>query len=187
VFARGGQVWMIPESVGARAVLLYRAERFPDRWVRHATLIPDRELSDATLLDHDGRLWLFATDRDGLGSTSDTLVVYSAERLEGPWQPHPMNPIRIDRRGARPGGAFVRAGDRLLLPVQDGTLGYGGGLGFSELLQLDAETVRLGPPVPLDPAGDWPHRQVHTYNRAGGIEVIDGLMPMRRHQASSAS
>lgn len=187
VFARDGEIWMIPESVGARSVLLYRAQRFPDRWVREAPLIPDRELSDATLLDHGGRLWLFATDRDGEGSTSDTLVVYWAERLTGPWTPHRQNPIRIDRRSARPGGGFVRAGEGLVLPVQDGTLGYGGGLGFSRLHRLDEECVDLGDPQPLDPAGDWPHPQVHTYNRHGSIEVIDGIVPMPRRQTSRAS
>jgi hypothetical protein len=91
-----------------------------------------------------------------------------------------MNPILIDRRMARPGGAFVRIGDRVILPVQDGTLGYGGGLGLLELLELTPETVRLSPPRPISDEGDWPYPQVHTLNRCGRLEVIDGIAAVRK-------
>ncbi len=70
VFAHGGQIWMIPESSAARTVNLYRADPFPDRWVREATLIEDVEASDATIVRHGGRLWMFAATRDGAGSWS---------------------------------------------------------------------------------------------------------------------
>lgn len=180
VFRRDGAIWMLPESSSGANLVLYRAERFPDRWVRHAVLFGNRQLSDATLLEHEGRLWLFATDRDGFGSTSDMLVVFSAERMGGPWVPHRANPIVIDRRAARPGGAFIRQGGKILLPVQDGTLGYGGGLGLSELLHLDQDTVQLSPPVSISATGDWPYPKIHTLNRVGRLEVIDGIAPARR-------
>lgn len=173
VFELGGEVWMIPESSTAREVVLYRAERFPDRWVRHATLIAGREISDATLLERDGRFWLFGTERHSEGNASDTMVVFGTDRLEGPWRPHPMNPVLIDRTAARPGGAFVRQGERLFLPVQDGTRAYGGGLGLAELLELDASTVRFAPPRPVTPGSAWDCGGIHTLNCAGGIEVID--------------
>jgi hypothetical protein len=178
VFARDGEIWMLPQGNDG-TLTLYRAVRFPERWERVATLI-EREISDATILEQDGRLWLFATDRDGAGSTSDTLVVYSAETLLGPWTPHPLNPIAIDRRRARPGGRFIHAGGRVLLPIQDGTLGYGGGLGLAELRRLDAATVALGEPRPVATSGDFPYPQIHTLNRAGRLEVIDGIAPVRR-------
>ena len=103
VFSHGGEIWMLPEGGSGGNLVLYRAESFPDRWVRHSILVRDRELFDATLLEHGDRLWLFASERDGYGSASDTLVVYHAPCLEGPWVPHPNNPIRIDRTAARPG------------------------------------------------------------------------------------
>jgi hypothetical protein len=173
VFELDGEVWMIPETSAARQVVLYRAERFPDRWVRHATLIADREISDATLLERDGRFWLFGTERQSQGNHSDTMVVYSADRLDGPWLPHPMNPVLIDRSAARPGGAFLQQGERLFLPVQDGTRAYGGGLGLAELVELNQQVVRFGAPRPVRPGKAWSRLGIHTLNRAGGIEVID--------------
>lgn len=199
VFAEGGEIWMIPESSAAREVVLYRAEHFPDRWVRHAVLIADAEISDATLLVRDGRYWLFGTLRDGHGSTSDTLVVYHAPALTGPWIAHVANPVRIDRTAARPAGAFFERDGRTWLPVQDGTRGYGSGIGLIELLELDLTTVRVGPrqrlsspDAPLPPA-------VHTFNRHADLEVIDwkiaepryrgawAITPIARPQRSNAS
>jgi hypothetical protein len=180
VFERDGAIWMLPEASASDRLTLYRAEHFPDRWVREAVLVDGMAISDATLIEEGGRLWLFATDRDGHGSTSDTLVVFHAPSLKGPWTPHRRNPILIDRRRARPGGSFQRLGGRILLPVQDGTRGYGGGLGISELLRLDEDGVRLSDPVPVGPKGDWPYPQIHTLNRAGRLEVIDGIAAVRK-------
>jgi hypothetical protein len=180
VFVRDGVVWMLPEASASGKLTLYRATDFPGGWVAEAVLL-EGEISDATLLERDGWLWLFATLRDGYGSTSDTLVVYRAPALKGPWLPHRKNPILIDRRRARPGGAFIACGDgRILLPIQDGTLGYGGGLGLSELVALDEETVRLSEPGPILTDGDWPFPRIHTLNRCGALEVIDGIAAVRR-------
>ena len=180
VFERDGSIWMLPEASASRKLTLYRSIEFPDRWAPETVLL-EGEVSDATLLDHGGRLWLFATNRDGYGSTSDTLAVFHAPSLFGSWTPHPLNPILIDRRMARPGGAFIRdVNDRIFLPVQDGTLGYGGGLGLSELLELNDQTVRLSAPRPIAAHGDWPYPKIHTLNRSGRLEVIDGIAAVRK-------
>jgi hypothetical protein len=179
VFAWNGEIWMLPEGSASGRLTLYRAADFPHRWVAETTLL-EGEISDATLLEHGGRWWLFATARDGFGSTSDTLAVFWAPSLTGPWTPHAKNPILIDRRMARPGGAFVQVGGKLLLPVQDGTRGYGGGLGLSELLELDLEKVELSAPRAIREEGDWSYPQIHTLNRAGRLEVIDGIAAVRK-------
>lgn len=185
VFMHDGAIWMLPEASAGGRLVLYRALDFPNRWAAEAVLL-EGEISDATVLEQNGRLWLFATHRDGYGSTSDTLVVFSALALTGPWRPHALNPIVIDRRRARPGGAFFRdATGRLFLPVQDGTLGYGGGLGLSELLSLDDDNVTLSWPLPIGTGGDWLYPRIHTLNRSGPLEVIDGIAAVRRWSGTS--
>jgi hypothetical protein len=182
VFAHDGEIWMIPETGAGNKVSLYRATRFPDAWEEHRVLVADRQIFDATLLEHDGLLWLFGTERDGAGSASDAMVVFFALALEGPWEPHPMNPVLIDKSAARPGGAFVKIGDSILLPLQDGTLRYGGGLGIAELRYLDQNRVELSKPVSLDATGAWPYPSIHTLNRHGRLETIDGLARVARYR-----
>jgi hypothetical protein len=174
VFPHAGQIWMIPESSANRSIALYRADPFPDRWVREAVLLTDIEASDATILHHGGCFWMFAATRDGAGSWSDTLSIFSAPDPLGPWKPHPANPILIDERAARPAGAFVKRDGRLWRPVQDCSAGYGTGVGLVEILRLDHSTYqqRLHSVLRADPR--WPGRRFHTLNRAGRLECIDG-------------
>lgn len=173
VFSHGGTMFMLPESGGARRLVLYRAASFPDRWEVDTVLMEDTDINDATLLLRDGRFWLFGTERRGSGSASDTLVVFSAPELRGPWAPHKLNPIAIDSSAARPGGAFIERDGRTFLPMQDGRESYGGGLGLAELLRLDDDAVVLAGPVPIRKGAAWPGRAIHTLNRAGGVEVVD--------------
>lgn len=180
VFSHSGEIWMLPEGGADANLVLYRADPFPDRWIRHSVLIADRQLFDATLLHHEERFWLFATERDGYGSASDTLVVFHAPFLEGPWIPHPSNPIAIDRAAARPGGNFVHVGDRIVLPLQDGTDGYGSGLGLSDLVKLDEETVHLTRPVPVLSSEKRPYPKIHTLNCNDHLEVCDCIAPLPR-------
>ena len=51
---------MIPETSANRTVEIYRATSFPDRWTLEDTLLEGVSASDATLVERDGRLWLFA-------------------------------------------------------------------------------------------------------------------------------
>ena len=179
VFEHRGAVWMVPESVATKTVDLYRAERFPDRWVKEATLLSGVEASDATLLEHEGRWWMFATVRAG-GAYSDALHIWSAPDLLGPWQAHRQNPVLVDIATARPGGRVVRRNGRLIRPFQDCTDGYGAALGLAEITKLDDEGFTQRVEAVLRPGPEWAGRRLHTLNRAGRLECIDGSASARR-------
>ena len=118
-----GDLWMIPESMGNRDVAIYKCIEFPNRWERSATLLSDIELSDATIVQHDGMYYLFGVPWDGVGGYSDTLAIFHSPNLFGPWRPHAGNPVLVDRASARPAGHFVRRNGQLWRPVPDCTLG----------------------------------------------------------------
>ena len=170
----GGDLWMIPESSANRDVALYRCVSFPDKWERHATLLDGLELGDATVTRHGGLYYLFGAIRDGAGGYSDTLAIYWAERLTGPWLPHAANPILIDRAQARPAGNMVEIDGKLWRPVQDCAHGYGAALALAEVTELSPTAFRQQVRHHLAPGPAWPGRKLHTLNRAGRLEVIDG-------------
>jgi len=173
VFERDGEVWMIPESSSNRTVELYRAERFPDRWVKEADLLDGVLADDATLVEHGGKLWMFASVRDWPQASSwEALGLFHADALEGPWQAHAGNPVLLDPAAARPAGAMFQHDGTLIRPAQDCRDGYGAGLAFARVDRLDeqgfAQTV-VGHVAPRTRKT----KGLHTYNRAGGVEVID--------------
>jgi hypothetical protein len=180
VFGHESQVWMVPESGAAGTIDLYRAEAFPHRWIKDATLVPGVVASDATLFEHDGRWWMFATVRDEGGAYSDALHIWSAPGLRGPWQPHRRNPVLIDIATARPAGRVVRRGDKLFRPFQDCDAGYGAALGLAEITRLDDEGFSQRVETVLRPGPLWPGSRLHTLNRAGRLECIDGSATARR-------
>jgi hypothetical protein len=169
-----GDLWMIPESSQRRDVALYKCVRFPDKWERHSTLLSGFELADATITRHNGMNYLFGAWRDGAGGYSDTLAIFYAKDLLGPWLPHAGNPVIVDRTSARPAGNFVTLDGKLWRPVQDCTDGYGAALGLAEIVELTPTTFRQVVRHSIRPGPLWPGRKVHTLNRCGRLEVIDG-------------
>ncbi|MGL3213406.1 glucosamine inositolphosphorylceramide transferase family protein [Bradyrhizobium sp. BR 1433] len=169
-----GELWMIPESTAHRDVPIYKCVRFPDKWERQGTLLSGLELADATITQHDGLYYMFGAWRDGTGGYSDTLAIYYAEQLFGPWRPHASNPILMDRATTRPAGNFVTINGKLWRPVQDCTNGYGAALGLAEVLELSPTTYRQAVRHLLKPGPLWSGRKLHTLNRCGRLEVIDG-------------
>lgn len=173
VFEHAGAIWMIPESLQSRTVDLYRAESFPDRWVHEATLLENVEASDATVCQHGGMWWMFAATRSWRGSNWDTLSVFWAAELVGPWHPHAGNPILVDHRCARPAGDFFRHNDALWRPAQDCSEGYGTGLAFCRIDMLDREHVHQSVHDTVRLRDEGVRRGPHSLNRTNTIEAID--------------
>ncbi len=172
----GDELWMIPESTGNRDVAIYKCIAFPNRWERHATLLSGLELSDATIIRHGDRNYLFGASRDGAGGYSDTLSIFHADNLFGPWMPHERNPVLLDRASARPAGQFVNNNGRLWRPVQDCSNGYGAALGLAEITKLTPQTYAQTVRHVIRPGPRWPGRKLHTLNRSGRLELIDGTI-----------
>ena len=174
VFARDGEMWMIPESGSAGTIDLYRAKTFPGGWTHERTLVSGLCANDATLVERDGKWWMFATVRDGEGSFSDSLWLWTAPDFRGPWTAHPLNPVMIDAASARPAGRMFEQGGALWRPVQDCRRGYGAAMALARVDRLDEGGFAQTIAAVLKPGAGWPGRRVHSYNEAGGFEFIDG-------------
>ncbi len=187
VFEADGEAWMVPESSGAGTIDLYRARAFPGGWVKEAVLVSDVCAGDATLVQHGGSWWMFASVRGapadaplGSGSFSDALHLWSAPDFRGPWTAHPHNPVVIDIGSARPAGRIVERQGRLIRPVQDCRTGYGGALALARIDRLDGQGYAQSVETILSPGPLWAGGRLHTLDAAGGFEFIDGAVPVRR-------
>jgi hypothetical protein len=175
VFAEGNAVYMLPETGGHRTVELYRAARFPVEWTLERVLLRDVCARDATLLRHDGRLWLFvAIDLDG-GIPTDELFLFSSDSLHGEWEPHPMNPVVSDVRSARPAGRIFPESGHLIRPAQDCSRSYGGRIVFNRIETLTPTDYSEQPIGAIEPAPDTGNLRTHSYDSDGAYEVLDGF------------
>ncbi len=175
-----GQLYMLPEASLSGDVTLYRCVDFPSRWERCATLLSGIEAADATILRHGGRYWMFAVTREGRGGYSDTLRIWHAPGLFGPWDEHGLRPVCIDAASARPAGGVVASRGALWRPFQDCANGYGTTLGLARIDQLDPDHFDETVVARLRPGPRWPGRRIHTLSRWGALECIDGSAFMPR-------
>jgi len=140
VFEWKDEMYLAPEGSSHGGVEIYRATAFPWEWTFERQLLPEWSLVDATLFEHEGRLWLLAGAATGGGSDWDELFAWHAPGLAGPWTPHARNPIKSDCRSARPGGRPLRLGARLLRPAQRCERAYGEALAWLEIRTLTPDT-----------------------------------------------
>jgi hypothetical protein len=176
LIAHGVELYMLPEASASGAVSIYRCVEFPRQWECVGRLLDNIEAADATIFRHAGRFWMTSVVRDGAGGYSDTLAIHHAAELLGPWEEHARRPVLIDSRHARPAGAVVERNGALLRPVQDCSAGYGKRLVIMRIDALDPETFSQTPLAVLSPGPGWPGNRLHTLNRWGRLECIDGAI-----------
>ena len=174
VFARDGEMYMLPETASNRSIELYRAEEFPTTWRLERALISDVTAVDPTLLEHADRLWLFANVKEYGAPYSDELCLFFADSLDGPWTPHPENPIVSDVRSARPAGRIFEHDGALIRPGQDSSGRYGRAVTLNRIDILTVSGYRETTVGRIEPS--WRPRNLgtHTYNFDDLYEVVDG-------------
>lgn len=181
VFAWDGAYYMIPETLDAHEVRLYRSRNFPFGWEHVRTLLRG-QYADSTIFRHDDRWWLFTCDTP---HAHRSLRLYSASDLAGPWEEHPASPIVAnDRARARPAGRILSHEGRLARFAQDCVREYGDRVWAFEITHLSREHYREVPasPRPVIGAGErdgWRtqrmhHVDAHPNGSEGWIACVDG-------------
>jgi hypothetical protein len=182
VFRCRDSIYMLPETLGANAVRLYRATHFPGRFEPVCDLI-EGQWADPTIFFDQGLWWMLACSTP---HENRTLHLFFAEELQGPWSPHPRNPVVADdRHTARPGGRVRRIDGHLTRFAQDCVPKYGSRLRAIEILELDRasyrEAERPESPVLQPSETGWNsvgmhHMDAHQLDSGGWLASVDGDM-----------
>ena len=179
VFRWQNEYYLIPEAHTEKAVRLYRATSFPDRWRYEGDLIKGETFISPTLVHHNDHWWMFTSP-----SGNDTLRLFHARELKGTWTEHPLSPIvRKDPRSARPAGRPFVFGGALYRLGQDCVPTYGYQVRAFKITELSpttyAETAVEKPLVKATSQG-WNARAMHHVDalQTGDhewIAVVDAL------------
>jgi len=184
VVQRPDGVYVIPESASSGKVVLYRVSAANDELEPVCTLL-EEPLCDPTVFEHEGRWWMLGTKAP---LTNVALYAYHAERLEGPYVPHLLNPIKLDIASARPGGTPFHHNGVLWRPGQDSSETYGGRIALNRVLELTPERFKEETVKHIGPFGGsiW-NKGMHTLSALGDLTFIDGKrfvsVPERRREA----
>lgn len=175
LFKWDGDLYMLPESGQNWTVELYRCVDFPERWVKDRVLLSDVRSGDATLVEHEGRWWMFMTQAEPGRSIHAHLYLYWAETPLGPFLSHPGNPVKSGLRGTRPAGALFYQEGSLYRPTQDCSRAYGEAVVLQRVDELTDTGFRETEVGRVAPDRRSEARRLHTVNAGDGIRVMDAL------------
>jgi hypothetical protein len=176
-----GSVFMLPETSAAGELVLFEAEQFPSRWRRVTALLPGIPVVDASVIDYEGRWWMFATRSDY--GDNHNLFIWHAPELTGPWLPHFANPVKTDVRSSRSGGTPFVVDGTLYRPTQDGSRVYGGRVVVNRVDVLTPRAFGEQPVAILEPqSGSAYPDGLHTLSAAGSRTIVDGNAMHLAHQ-----
>ncbi|HEV8724155.1 MAG TPA: hypothetical protein VGW77_26360 [Candidatus Binatia bacterium] len=124
VFEFQNKYYLMPECGRTKSIHLYRATRFPEEWRLDSILLQGAVYTDSSLFCYHDRWWIFTDTLEN--ENQDTLRLYHADALHGPWSEHPQSPIiRNGRPMARPGGRVVIVDGQIVRYAQDNIPSYG--------------------------------------------------------------
>lgn len=180
IFKWENEYYMIPESHQANSVRLYKAVDFPTEWSFVKVLLYGNYV-DTSIFRYDGRWWIFTETSP---ERNDTLRLYYAEDLAGPWIEHPKSPIiEGDANVARPGGRVLVFDGRIVRYAQDDDPTYGNqvlAFEITELTTLNYEEKEVPQNPILKPSGSsWNahgmhHIDPHRVGENEWVACVDG-------------
>ena len=168
-----GDYYLIPEAFESNSVFMYKAIDFPLSWEKSHVLMDGFAGIDNTIIKHEGKYWMFTTDRrDGF---RHNLKLFYAEDLFSEWVPHPKNPVKTDIRSARPAGTpFMHQGN-WYRPSMDYAEKIEGRIFINKVLKLSETEYEEIPVKVIDPYTDTRFSdKIHTLCDAGEYTIIDG-------------
>lgn len=179
VFEWNNEHYMIPESHEDLSIRLYKAKDFPTEWQFLGNLLNGYHFVDSSIVNYEGTWWMFVG-----GKENDSLNLYYADEIVGPWMQHPSSPIvKNNKHISRSAGRILEYNGRLIRLAQDDDPVYGKQVFAIEIEQLTksqyAERILLENPVLQPGKSDWNSHAMHTLNAMQIAEdkwlaVVDG-------------
>jgi hypothetical protein len=170
VFKAQGRYYMVPETRQMQSVRLYEASPFPFEFSYVSTLL-NGNFADPSIVFFNDTWWLFVLEG------TESLELYFADDLKGPWTRHPQSPlIRNDKRRARPGGRIITHQGGLIRYAQNCEPVYGHQLrvfAIEILTRSEYREVEYASSPLLSPTSEpWCN---HAMHHADPLEVSPGL------------
>ncbi len=182
VFQWMNEYYMVPETYEANSIRLYKASNFPTQWSFVGDILSGSVFIDPSLFRYADKWWLFTETNPN--HKYDTLRLYYADELIGPWFEHPGSPIiKGNAHIARPSGRVLVMNDKVIRYAQDCDPEYGIQVRAFEIYELTITSYcerEIDGSLVLTPSGaGWNgsgmhHIDPHFMNDGTWVACVDG-------------
>lgn len=162
--------YLLPEQYQANEVAIYELKQ--GRLINKKQLLKG-DWVDATIHEFNGMFWLFCSPQQ---HSNEELHLFYSDSLIANYQAHPLNPVKVDISGSRPGGKlFTDDQGRLIRPSQNSTYTYGGSITLNHITELTTSTYSEERVGAVHPEKDNHYNKaLHTFSYEGNYAIIDG-------------
>ena len=168
-----GEIFLIPETHQNNRLEVYRCVQFPDKWELYATAFNGENLVDTTYFqDENNDRWLLLNK----GWTYEAeLHIYKIDNLKlENIIAHKLNPVIIDCKKGRNGGAIFKYENEYYRPSQINTYGiYGKGLQISKIKRITLDEFEDEPVISIEPNFTEGLRGIHHLHQLGNSFIFD--------------
>lgn len=178
VFEYNQNFYMVPETGGNNTIELYRCLNMPNKWVFVKNIMENISAKDTTLLQYEGKWWLFTTKVIINKPTlyyNELFLYFSDDLFSSKWVEHPKNPIVSDHKYSRSAGNFFIQNNKLYRPSQDCSGRYGKALNINWIKKLNETEYEEVVIKRMDPDNEQIIKGAHTFNFTSDIIVIDAF------------
>lgn len=177
IFEEDGEIFLMPETNENKRLEIYKCIDFPTRWELYSTAFEDEQVADAFFYDDEKKQkWLFINKkRVSYNDMANELYIYKVDsiKLEN-IESHKQNPVVIDSRTARNGGAIFEYENEIYRPSQANIDGiYGRGLNINKIKKLTLEEYSEETVVTVKPNFKDGLISTHHLHQVGNMFVID--------------
>jgi len=182
IFQYQNEYHMIPETAANGTVDLYQCLEFPQRWKWRKTLLRNLYAMDTTVLEWDGKWWLFTNIRGHKGASGfdELFLFYAEDLLSETWTPHSGNPIISDVRSARPAGKIFLSQGKLYRPSQDSSVRYGYGVKINQIDIISETEYQESLVEFIQPLWEKDLVATHTFSTTGELTIMDAAIRRRK-------
>jgi hypothetical protein len=177
---QGNDIFMIPETQENNRVEIYKCAEFPQEWDLYATAFDNEQIVDTTFFTDDNNdSWLFLNRGCNIYKTE--LYIYKVDSLQlKTIIPHALNPVKIDTKNARNGGAIFKYEGAYYRPSQVNTHGkYGNGLNINKIIKLTLDEYEEETLVTVEPNFKKGLVGIHHLHQLDDCYIFDGCFKLK--------
>ena len=136
VYTYNKQIYMLPETQKSGKVILYKSVNFPLKWERYNELLNYNNIKDPTILQLNNKIYLFGCQKGKLYCWISNNFLSDFKRIEN---------VLLLGTESRPGGRIFNYNNKIIMPIQNSSKGYGTGLSLYEIKIDNNDKIKMKP------------------------------------------
>jgi len=138
IFEYENELYMVPETVEAQSIRLYKCLEFPMKWTYQKDVMSHTSAVDTMIFELDGRWWLLTNmaENQYRDHCCRLMAYHSNAPLSGEWTPHQANPLVFDSAIARNGGILNLQNAPIRVRQKQGFDAYGVAMTLAKINEI---------------------------------------------------